>query len=78
MDKTMPKPVWTPVGKDGNAFALMGTWAVEARLAGWTQEQAAAVRTEAMSGDYHHLLTTLMANSAEPELEEADGLDDDE
>lgn len=48
------------VGLDGNAFALLGAFAKAAKKAGWTADEIAAVRTEATSGDYNHLIATLM------------------
>ena len=47
------------VGQDGNAFSLLGYFARSAKAAGWTPEQIAAVRDDATSGDYDHLLYTL-------------------
>ena len=47
------------VGKDGNAFSLMGVFANQARKQKWTKEEIDKVLDEAMSGDYNHLLVTL-------------------
>lgn len=47
-------------GVNGNAFALMSFFKEEASRAEWTKEQIDEVITECMSGDYHHLLQTLM------------------
>ena len=47
------------VGIDGNAFSLMGYFTRQARRAGWSQAQIDVVITEARSGDYAHLITTL-------------------
>lgn len=47
------------VGKDGNAFSLLGYFRSKANKAGWTKEEIEKVTTEAMSGDYAHLLRTL-------------------
>lgn len=44
------------VGTDGNAFAVMGTVVKALRRAGATPAFTAAYQTEAMSGDYDHLL----------------------
>ena len=49
------------VGKDGNAFALMGYFKQEARKKGWTNEEMKKVTDDCMSGDYDHLLQTLMS-----------------
>lgn len=50
----------TLVGLDGNAFVLLGTFKSKARRQGWTEEETTKVLDEAMSGDYDHLLQTLM------------------
>ena len=46
------------VGKDGNAFAVMGACRVAARNAGWSDEQIKGVLDEMQAGDYNHLLAT--------------------
>jgi hypothetical protein len=48
------------VGTDGNAFLLVGKVRHAMRRAGIPQEEISAVVEEAMSGDYDHLLQTLM------------------
>jgi len=48
------------VGLDGNAFSLMGHFSKQARKEGWTRDEIDLVIAEAMSGDYDHLLCTLM------------------
>jgi hypothetical protein len=48
------------VGVDGNAFAVMGTFRRQAVKEGWKQEEIQKVLDEAMSGDYNHLLCTIM------------------
>jgi len=58
------------VGLDGNAYSVLGAFGREARRQGWTPEEIAAVRKEAMSGDYNHLLSTIMDNVEMPEEEE--------
>lgn len=45
---------------DGNAFALMGAFAHQARREKWTQEEIDAVIVECQSGDYDNLLRVLM------------------
>lgn len=45
---------------DGNAFALLGYFQKEARKAEWSAEEIKEVMEEAQSGDYDHLLRTLM------------------
>ena len=49
-------------GLDGNAFALMGAFSRNARRQGWTRDEIDTVLTECRSGDYDHLLCTLMDN----------------
>ena len=46
------------VGKDGNAFAVMGACRVAARNAGWSEEKIKGVLDEMQAGDYKHLLAT--------------------
>ena len=58
------------VGQDGNAFAILGRFSAAARKAGWTPEEIKEVHDDATSGDYGHLLYTIMQNIEEPEAEE--------
>jgi hypothetical protein len=44
----------------------MGAFAAKARQLGWTQAEIRAVHVEAMSGDYDHLLQTLMKHTVHP------------
>lgn len=53
------------VGLDGNAFSLMGAFQSQARKEGWSKEEIKVVLDECMSGDYNHLLITLMAHTTE-------------
>lgn len=46
------------VGKDGNAFNLLGLCKQAGRKAGYSKEQIDTFLDEAMSGDYDHLLVT--------------------
>ena len=48
------------VGEDGNAFAIMGAVTKAMRRAGVPKETIDAYRSEAISGDYNHLLRTTM------------------
>lgn len=48
------------VGVDGNAFAIMGAFSKQARREQWSQEEINLVLDEAKSGDYNHLLVTIM------------------
>ena len=50
------KPELKLVGRDGNAFAILGLAMRAARGAGWTKERIAEFRTEATAGDYNNLL----------------------
>ncbi|GAC1700234.1 MAG: hypothetical protein NVS9B4_01260 [Candidatus Acidiferrum sp.] len=52
------------VGLDGNAFVLLGTFSREAKRQGWTASEIKAVLDEARSGDYNHLLNTLMDHTS--------------
>lgn len=47
-------------GLDGNAFNLMGQFQKQALKQGWTRQEVDAVLDECRSGDYDHLLGTLM------------------
>lgn len=50
----------TLVGLDGNAFALMGAFQRQARRENWSKEEIDLVLNECQSGDYDHLLQTLI------------------
>ena len=54
------------VGLDGNAILLMGAFARQARLEGWTREEINAVLDDAKSGDYDNLLRVLMEHCESP------------
>jgi hypothetical protein len=56
-------------GINGNAFHLLGAFAENARRQGWDERAIEAVREEAMSGDYDHLLRTLISHTDRPEEE---------
>jgi len=47
-------------GIDGNAFAIMGAFSKQARREGWSKEEIDEVLDEARTGDYDHLLQTIM------------------
>ena len=57
---TKKKPVVKLTGTDGNAFAIMGKVSSALRRAGYTAEEVEQYQTEAMSGDYDHLLRVSM------------------
>ncbi|WP_298507411.1 hypothetical protein [uncultured Kordia sp.] len=48
------------VGKDGNAYVIMGLFGSQAKKEGWTREEIDAVIEEAKSKDYNYLLATIM------------------
>lgn len=48
------------LGKDGNAFFLMGIFQKQAKREGWTESEIQSVLDEARSDNYDHLLATLM------------------
>ena len=61
------------VGLDGNAFSLMGAFKRAARKQGWTEEEVKVVLDDCMTGDYNHLLCTLIANTeSEDETDDID------
>jgi hypothetical protein len=48
------------IGRDGNAFAILGAVQQGLRRGGATSADMEAFREEATSGDYDHLLATCM------------------
>jgi len=50
------------VGKDGNSFSLLSLFSRTALKQGFTVEQINPILEEARSGDYSHLLCTLLDN----------------
>ena len=54
-------------GLDGNAYALMGVFIRQARRENWTPEEIDEVIDECKSGDYNHLLVTLMEHTHDGE-----------
>lgn len=59
------------VGLDGNAFSVMGAFSNQARRDGWSEPEIDAVLEDAMSGDYNHLLATIMDNCEADESEDS-------
>ncbi len=55
-----PKTRVKLLGKDGNAFAIMGECQRAAKKDGWSAEHIKFVMDEMMSGDYDHLLQTAL------------------
>jgi hypothetical protein len=47
-------------GEDGNAFFMIGRTIKELRRAGATTQQVNEFQTDAMSGDYDHVIQTIM------------------
>ena len=54
------KPRVKLIGRDGNAFAILGACQRAAKAAGWTEEDWKEVREQMTSADYNHLLATAM------------------
>ena len=50
-------------GLDSNALSLMAAFRKAARQQGFEKEEIDKVLTECRSGDYDHLLQTLIANT---------------
>ena len=48
------------VGLNGNAYNLMAQFQNQARREKWTEEEVSIVLNECKSGDYDHLLGTLI------------------
>lgn len=59
---TEQKPVVRLVGRDGNAFAIMGACQKAARQAGWSAERITALLTDMRAGDYDHLLQVALTH----------------
>jgi hypothetical protein len=69
MQKVDKKVTLQLVGLDGNAFSLMGAFQRQARKEGWSKEEIKSVLDECQSGDYNHLLCTLMDHCQEGDAE---------
>lgn len=63
MTEQLKLPKYSMVGKDGNAFFLIGGWRKAARKAGWPDQEIKRITDEAQSGDYDHVLQTLLKYS---------------
>lgn len=57
----LPKVPFRLEGSDGNAMMLIGGFRLAAKRIGWPAEEIERVSSECMSGDYDHLLQTLLA-----------------
>jgi len=60
MNVRYPKIHVQLVGKDGNAFAILGRTLAALRAAGVSASERVLFRDEATSGDYDNLLATVM------------------
>jgi hypothetical protein len=60
MKKPETNPTVKLIGQDGNAFSIMGMVKQALRRAGADKEYIDKYLSEAMSGDYNHLLTVSM------------------
>jgi hypothetical protein len=58
-------------GLNGNAFHLLGAFRIAAQEQGWSSKRISDVYSEAMAGDYAHLMATL-ARYTEPPTEEGE------
>lgn len=61
-DTETDKPKLMLVGEDGNAWAVLGAAQKAWRKYYGSEDGWAAIMKEAMSGDYDHLLQTIMKN----------------
>lgn len=62
----LPPVYCSPIGVDGNAFSVMGHWQSAAEEAGWPEDEIKRVLDDAMSGNYQHLLKTIIGNCTKP------------
>lgn len=60
--KSTIRPSVRLLGNDGNAFAILDACCRAARNADWTKARIKKFQSDAMSGDYDHLLGTVMEN----------------
>ncbi len=60
MTGEVEKPELKLAGLSGNAFAILGRAESAARKAGWGEKETDEMMQEATSGDYDHLLQTMM------------------
>ena len=58
--ENVTKPKVKLLGKDGNAFVILGACQIAMRKAGWTRDQISAFIEEATAGDYNNVLCTAM------------------
>ncbi len=60
------KVIMELVGIDSHAIAILGTFSKNAYRQGWNKNEVSEVIKEATSGDYDHLLQTIMKYVDEP------------
>ncbi len=60
-ETTRQKPTVKLIGRDGNAFAIIGAARKALKEAGYSQEEVEQYTKEAKSGDYDHLLAVTMS-----------------
>jgi len=60
MDENEAKPTVKLIGRDGNAFAIIGQCMRAARRAGWSKERIDEFSKKARSGDYDNVLQACM------------------
>ncbi len=60
MNPKHPEIIVTLTNHNGNAFSVLGRCRQAATAAGLDEEEIATFMTEAMAGDYDHLLQTAM------------------
>ncbi len=54
------KPVLKIIGRDGNAFAILGEAKKVLKQHGYDKQEIEQVMNEAMAGDYNNLLQTML------------------
>jgi hypothetical protein len=69
MERETPKVRMRLEGLNGNALVLMAAFANNAKRQGWPKAEIDSVLAEARTGDYAHLLATLIDHVEEPDDE---------
>ena len=62
MTTNTTKPTVKLIGRDGNAFAIIGACSAAAKKAGWSKDRIDAMMSDMMSGDYSHVLYVASEN----------------
>ena len=60
MSTETTKPILELTGRDGNAMMILGKAQRVARQAGWAEGKVKLMLKEVTSGDYDHVLQTMM------------------